>query len=153
MVVPDNRAYGVRMAPLTALTMGQDDEAHLYHGWYWVEHWAQTPMRWAMRVASLVGSLPQGASALHWRFIPRQGAERTAITLRIRRQAPSGYEEIARLPIELVGPPGVEPVEVVTPYALPPGDYRFILEADAARIERGVFPRQIGFGLAALRIA
>ncbi len=152
MVVPDNRAYGMTMTPLTELAMGQGDEAHLYHGWYWAERWAQTPMRWAMRVASLVGSLPQGATALRWRFISRQEAERTTITLHIRRQTDEGYEELARASIELPGPPGLEPVEVVTPCALPPGDYRLILVADSARIERGVFPRQIGFGLVGLQV-
>ena len=143
--------------PLHTLTAGEHDEPYLYHGWYWPERWGPTPIRWAMRVASLICSLPEGAHAFHWQLLPRQGAEQSSVTVEIQRlsdqgQPPIQYQTIARKRIELPGPPGNRPEEVYMPCLLPVGDYRILLTADEARIEPGFFPRQIGFGLAGLRI-
>jgi GT2 family glycosyltransferase len=150
MVVPDNRAFGTAFRPLDEIRIGDNDEAYLYHGWYWVEHWGDIPMRWAMRVASLVCSLPDGASALRWRLLPRRGGGNTFLDIKLRRKEGDAYEELASLHIELKGESRAMPVEVVTPCTLAPGDYRIILVADDAEVESGFFPRQIGFGFAGL---
>lgn len=152
LVAPDNRAFGREPQPLTELRIGESDEAYLYHGWYWPERWGEIPMRWAMRVASLVARLPQGATGLTWRLFPRREAERTRIKLLVRRLQDGTMEELLAAPLELPGPPGAAPVEVTLPCALPPGDYRLILVAEDALIEQGFFPRQIGFGLAELKV-
>jgi len=153
VVAADNRAYGREPVALSALRMNENDEPYLYHGWYWPERWGKAPMRWAMRCASLVAALPQGATALHWRLLPRNAPGDTALTLRIQRRSDVGYADVDRQRIVLSGPPGPEPCAVTTPCALPPGDYRLVLAADEAPIQSGFFPRQIGFGLAELTIS
>jgi len=150
MVVPDNRAFGTESRPFDEIRIGDNDEAYLYHGWYWVEHWGDIPLRWAMRVASLVCSLPNGASALRWQLLPRRGSGDTFLDIKLRRKTGDAYKELASLHIELKGESRAMPVEVVTPCALAPGDYRIILVADDAEVESGFFPRQIGFGFAGL---
>ncbi len=150
LVVPDNRAFGREMLPLDRLDISTGDEAYLYHGWYWVEHWGQTPMRWAMRVASLVGSLPEGAQELRLWLLRKPQLARTEVTLYARRQTESGYENVGAWSALLKSESG--PQEVVFPCVLSPGDYRLILTADRAFTESGFFPRQIGFGLAALQV-
>lgn len=152
LVVPDNRAFGREPVPLRELHMGVNDEPYLYHGWYWVEYWGHTPMRWAMPVASLVMSLPEGARALRWHLLPRMGSGHVRIALRVQRKTSTGYEDVQTLSIELDGPPGIAPVEVVTPCALVAGDYRLILASEDALVQSGFFPRKIGFGLAGLTV-
>jgi len=150
LVAPDNRAFGREMVPLQELRVGVNDEPHLYHGWYWVEHWGKVPMRWAMGVASLVGSLPDGAQALRWRLLPRPGADQARLSVIVQRRGEAGHEEAGRLKVNLAGGASVGPKEVATPCELPPGDYRFVLQTDQALVESGPFPRKIGFGLAGL---
>ncbi|NLG28822.1 MAG: glycosyltransferase family 2 protein [Chloroflexi bacterium] len=150
LVTPDNRAYGRTHEPLTTLVPGEADECFLYHGWYWPERWANWPMRWAMRSASLVCTLPAGPQTLQWRLLPQQGAEQTVLTLLVQRWSADGYTTVDSQHLTLPGPPGVEPCTVTTAHDLPAGPYRLLLVADAARTENGFFPRQIGFGLAGL---
>ncbi len=151
MVVPDNRAYGREMAPLTEVRAGEGDEAYLYHGWYWPEAHAGTQLRWARRVASLVGVLPEGAAALHWEFVPAPQAGDVRLTIRVQRRPEDGdWLEAGDLAVTL--PAGEGPVALTTPCDLDAGEYRLILAADAAPVERGYFPRQISFGLAGLRV-
>jgi hypothetical protein len=150
LVVPDNRALGREMLPLDHFEMGAGDEAYLYHGWYWMEHWGQTPMRWAMRVASLVGSLPDGAQRLRVWLLRKPQLDSTEIALHARRQTELGYENVGTWSVTLK--PEIGPSEIVFPCTLPPGNYRLILAADKAFTENGFFPRQIGFGLAALQV-
>ena len=153
LIAADNRAYGREFRPLEVLRAGEDDEPYLYHGWYWPEHWGHFPMRWAMRSASLVLALPRGAEALNWRLLPRPEASQTALTLIVQRHTPTGYIEVQRQRILLPGPPEAEPDEVTTAVNLTPGEYRLVLLADTARIDPGLSPRQIGFGLVELTVS
>lgn len=152
LVAPDNRGFGRDMAPLTSLQVSVNDEPHLYHGWYWVEHWANTPMRWAMQIASLVGSAPTGARSLRWRVLPPRGSGPACLTVRVQRREMSGYVDVTRLPLKIPAGFAAQPVECVTPCEILPGEYRFVLEAQQSIVESGYFPRQIGFGLAGLEL-
>ena len=165
MVVPDNRPYGREMLPLATLRAGEGDEAHLYHGWYWPEAHRGTRLRWARQVASLVGALPQGAVALHWDLVAAPAAGDVSLTIRVQRReaaaadgiddgagGDAAWVDVASLSGRLTDRADGGPAAVDTPCDLPPGEYRLILAADAAPVERGYFPRQISFGLAGLRV-
>jgi hypothetical protein len=89
------------MTPLTELTMGQGDEAHLYHGWYWRRLGANADALGHARGLAGGGVAAAGGDGAAWRFISRQGAERTTITLHILAR-PTEVEELA-VAIELPG--------------------------------------------------
>ena len=151
LVTPDNRPYGLAKATLTSLRIGENDEAHLYHGWYWVERVGPHRARRARQVASLVGSLPQGASALRLCLLP--GPEPvSSLTVRARWWHADRWEEVATLSCALQANDGDGLVYSSLPCDLPPGEYHIILEADSAPLEKGFFPRQISFGLASLSV-
>jgi hypothetical protein len=152
IVTPDNRGYGREMRPLERLLMGSDDEAHLYHGWYWVEQVAGEPVRWARRVASLVGSLPNGASRLNLRLVTPPDGEEVQLGAHVQRQDGVGWREVMQVSIGLPGGTACAVQEQRVSCKLPPGDYRLILAADREPVERRPFPRQISFGLSELRV-
>jgi GT2 family glycosyltransferase len=152
MVVPDNRAYGREMRPLRELHAGEADEAYLYHGWYWPEQYAGQRLRWATRVASLVGVLPDGASALHWGFVAAPGADGASLRIHTQRRDQGTWADAGTFACRIPAAVEAAPVAVRMPCALEPAEYRFILEADSEPVGPGYFPRQISFGLTSLSV-
>ncbi|MCD6518441.1 MAG: glycosyltransferase family 2 protein [Anaerolineae bacterium] len=149
IIAPDNRAFGRQLLPLERVWVGEKEEDYLYHGWYWRESWGQTPMRWAMPVASLVGSLPRGALALRWWLLAHPRLERISLTLLVKGVRDD--KEVGRWRLQLGDSGPIVPFYDVECH-LPPGEYRFVFLAEKGYLEEGVFPRRIGFGLAGLEV-
>lgn len=151
-VAHDNRGYGREIAPLSRLTPGEGDETYLYHGWFWVERRRPEPFRWALPNASLVFSLPEGASAFRLRLLLPRGHGGGALRVLARRAEPGDSATCLDTELCLPGGDGRTAREHIVPCRLPPGAYRLILVAERAHWERGRFPRRIGFGLAGLDV-
>jgi len=152
MVVPDNRPYGRSVEPLTELLAGQNDEPHLYHGWYWPEQVNGRWIRWATRVASLVGSLPRGARSLTFDLVAPPLSPARRLTAHIQRRQDERWADCSSALLDLTATSADGFVTCTMRSHLPPGAYRLILEADVAPVERGFFPRQKSFALARLSV-
>ena len=151
LVTPDNRGLGLGSPPLERLEIGQDDEAYLYHGWYWVEALAGEgePMRWGRRVASLTFSLPAGAQELELAVVTPPSTGGGRLEARVRRQSDGQWAEVSATSWSLV-PEAYARQRLTLRQPLEPGCYRLILVAERAYREAGDFPRELGFGLLGL---
>ncbi len=152
MVVPDNRPYGRTLEPLTELRAQANDEPHLYHGWYWPEQINGRWIRWGTRVASLVGSLPRGARSLTFELVAPPLAPSRTLALHVQDRQDDDWHDLQSAALDLTAPAGQVFVTCKADVHLPPGAYRFILEADVAPVERGYFPRQKSQAIARLSV-
>jgi len=150
LVTPDNRPYGRDRLPLGTLQMGAGDEPYLYHGWYWPEQMGADRVRRARQVASLVGTLPQGAGRLRLALQP--APETSTLTILARRWQDGSWVDQAACACRVAATPKDGLVRAEFPMGLPPGDYHLILRADTAPVEVGFFPRQSSYALASLTV-
>ena len=148
----DNRPYGRSFAPLSQVYVGINDEEYLYSGWYWVDYWGSTVFRWALRAASIIGTLQYETYGLRWQLVPRPYYHSTQITIQVQLKTDAGYEEVTRLQVDFGKDPGQQVREFLTPCHLQPGNYRFVLIADDVHTEPGFMPRQIGFGFVGMQV-
>lgn len=144
IVAWDNRGYAQEVRPASRIALGADDEAHLYHGWYWPERWGETPMRWAMSSASLLVALSQGAREARWTVLPPPGRASANLCVAAQRREGGTFRTVCQRDLSIASS---QPTPVTLPMALPSGEYRFLLAAEDAVVESGYFPRSIGFGL------
>jgi GT2 family glycosyltransferase len=144
IVAWDNRSYAREIRPACHIVIGEEDEAYLYHGWYWPERWSKATMRWAMPCASLLVSLPQGAKEACWTLLPPPGRPSTGLRVAAQRREGDAFRTVYQRHISIASS---QPTPVSHPMVLPPGEYRLVLTAENAVPGTGHFPRYIGFGL------
>ena len=147
-VAPDNRACAQNVAVLDRLVAGENDEQFLYQGWYDAVRKRHGQIRWGMRVASLVAELSADTRHMLWRLSPPPGARRETWPLRltVQRWQDGDYTTVDTWDVVLDASRGL--VEETYSQALEPGRYRFVWQATKTVIEHGLFPRQLGIGLA-----
>jgi len=144
VVAWDNREYAQQVRAATRIVLGVDDQAHLYHGWYWPECWGEAPMRWAMPNASLVVSLPHGAKGARWTLLPPPGSRLAHLNIATQRREGDTFRTVHQEDARIGS---LQPMPIAISMSLAPGEYRFVLATEEPVTENGYFPRSIGFGL------
>jgi GT2 family glycosyltransferase len=138
---PDNRAFSAPFEPMSFITVGRNENRFIYHGWHPPEKTGGMPFRWAAKVSSIRFSLDVAARGLEMECVRNQDIKAQELTVIARDE--SG-EKRARVQVR-----GSRKMTVELP--LNPGKCTVIFVADKKHLERGYRPRELAWGLKAIR--